>query len=76
MYQCEPFEFSSLFRARDHRGLDGDQPASDERRRTRVRAEAQAEDAGGDFLVFSRGMGEPGSPRGLSRGVVSPGEES
>src|SRR5882757_6766976 len=29
----------------------------------------------GDFLA-SRGMGEPGSPRALSRGVASPGEES
>lgn len=28
-----------------------------------------------DFLA-SRGMGEPGSPRGLPRGVESPGEES
>src|SRR5271163_784917 len=29
----------------------------------------------GDFLA-SRGMGEPGSPRGKPRGVESPGEES
>ncbi|WP_316167620.1 MULTISPECIES: hypothetical protein [unclassified Bradyrhizobium] len=31
----------ALFRARDHRGLDGDEQAEDDRRRTRLRAEAQ-----------------------------------
>jgi hypothetical protein len=51
-----------VFRARDHRGLDGDLQAEDDRRRTRG-----LERSGGccrrDFLA-SRGMG------------VSPGEES
>src|SRR5258708_10532293 len=45
-------------RARDHRGLDGDQEASGDRRRTR-RAGAQRRMAARDFLA-SRGMGEPG----------------
>ncbi|MGD9631703.1 MAG: hypothetical protein AB7U97_00220 [Pirellulales bacterium] len=30
-----------VFRARDHRGLDGDGQAEDDRRRTRLRAGAQ-----------------------------------
>src|SRR5579864_3310748 len=51
-------------RARDHRGLDGDQEAAGDRRRTR-RAGAQRRMAARDFLV-SRGMGEPISPRTLS----------
>jgi hypothetical protein len=43
-----------LFRARDHRGLDGDRPAGNERRRTRLRAEAPAEDAGGETFLGIR----------------------
>jgi hypothetical protein len=64
-----------LSRARDHRGLDGDQQAAGDRRRTR-RAGAQRRMAARDFLV-SRGMGEPISPaHSFLRGGASPGEES
>src|SRR5579864_1237010 len=62
-------------RARDHRGLDGDQEAAGDRRRTR-RAGAQRRMAARDFLA-SRGMGEPISPaHSFLRGGASPGEES
>jgi hypothetical protein len=44
-----------LFRARDHRGLDGDREAEGDRRRTRSRAGAQRRMAAVDFLA-SRGM--------------------
>jgi hypothetical protein len=53
-------KFSCWFRARDHRGLDGDRPAGDERRRTRVRAAAPAEDGEGQTFLFPRGRGNPG----------------
>jgi len=46
-----------LFEPRDHRGLDGDLQAEGDRRRTRLRAEAQRRMAAVDFLA-SRGMGE------------------
>ena len=63
------------FEPRDHRGLDGDRlPEAIDAAPARG-----PERSGGwrrrDFLA-SRGMGEPGSPRGLPRGVESPGEES
>ena len=34
-----------MFRARDHRGLDGDLQAEDDRRRTRLSGRSEAEDA-------------------------------
>src|SRR5947199_9566247 len=34
-----------VFRARDHRGLDGDGQAEDDRRRTRFKGRSEAEDA-------------------------------
>src|SRR5580704_14548200 len=58
------------FRARDHRGLDGDRPARDERRRTRLRAGAPAEDAGGDFLGSARNGRSPGE-ESLADGVAA-----
>src|SRR5215470_12009256 len=66
--------FLPAVRARDHRGLDGDQEAAGDRRRTR-RAGAHRRMAARDFLV-PRGMGEPISRAlFLARGA-SPGEES
>src|SRR5215208_3341858 len=47
----------SCFRARDHRGLDGDLKAEGDRRRTRLGRSA-AEDGGGETFLASRGMGE------------------
>ena len=45
-----------VFRARDHRGLDGDLQAEDDRRRTRCGPERSGGRRRGDFLA-SRGMG-------------------
>src|ERR1700722_4014258 len=50
------------FRARDHRGLDGDRQAEDDRRRTRLRAAAERRTAAagppplGACFLASRGM--------------------
>src|ERR1700752_3313194 len=47
----------ALFPSRDHRGLDGDRKAGDERRRI-LQDRSAAEDAGGQLSWFARGMGE------------------
>ena len=54
----QPLSLSWIFcfRARDHRGLDGDRKAEGDRRRTRLRAAATRRTQAGEFLV-SRGMG-------------------
>jgi len=58
-----PCHFSFAVRARDHRGLDGDLQAEGDRRRTRLRAEAQRRMA-------------PVRLSCLARNGRSPGEES
>src|SRR5271165_1979029 len=50
-----------LFRARDHRGLDGDLQAGGDRRRTRPAGRSAAEDGGGaSFLASARNGRRPG----------------
>jgi hypothetical protein len=47
----------ALFSSRDHRGLDGDRQAGDERRRI-LQDRSAAEDAGRATFLVARGMGE------------------
>src|ERR1700722_5548056 len=59
----EPIFAMSLLlavRARDHRGLDGDLKAEGDRRRTRLRAEASAEDGKGRLSCLARNGRSPG----------------
>ncbi|MGV7217487.1 hypothetical protein, partial [Bradyrhizobium sp. UFLA05-112] len=58
---------------RDHRGLDGDLTAEDDRRRTRLFPRAEALSGGrrrGDFLV-SRGMGVAQGKKVSTDGVAA-----
>src|SRR5277367_6408547 len=48
-----------LFRARDHRGLDGDRPAGGDRRRTRSRAGAWRRTAAGELSCLARNGLQP-----------------
>jgi hypothetical protein len=50
----KPCYFSLLIRARDHRGLDGDLQAEDDRRRTRPRAGAQRRTSAGRLSCLAR----------------------
>src|ERR1700729_2281452 len=52
-----------LFRARDHRGLDGDLQAGGDRRRTRLRAGARRRMAAGRFSCLARNAGSAGRGR-------------
>src|ERR1700758_3394154 len=55
-----------VFRARDHRGLDGDLQAEDDRRRTR-RAGAQAEDAVAATFLPREEWAKPRGRKSLAR---------
>jgi hypothetical protein len=55
-----PCHFSFAVRARDHRGLDGDLQAEGDRRRTRLRAEAQRRMAAERLSCLARNGRSPG----------------
>jgi hypothetical protein len=75
--RCEPTRRGaptspySLFPSRDHRGLDGDRQAGDDRRCIRLRTEAQRRMPGGRLSCLARNGGAAARGRKSNDGIAA-----